>query len=1630
MAYSIGKISVTKNNATITGVHTQFISVAKVQTGDLVYLRLNQQNQILQVAQVISDTQLRLALLDGQRFNPQESGSELPYGLVQNFNNSTPARLAKSLTELQTKWHRREKELTGWFQSNEATFPVTNFLGEQSEIATPAEINRNAVKVAQLIEELEAMVASIAQAAQNADDAAASASAAAASKIAAKTSENNAAASKVAAKASEDAAKASQSAAAGSAISAGLSKSAAASSKAAAADSAAAALASEDAAKVSETAAASSASSAASSKTAAASSQSAAASSASSAAASKAAAKTSETNAAASKVAAKASEDAAKASQSAAAGSATSAASSKSAAKASEDKVAEHAAAALASEDAAKVSETAAASSASSAASSKTAAASSQSAAASSASSAAASKAAAKTSETNAAASKVAAKASEDAAKASQSAAAGSATSAASSKSAAKASEDKAAEHASAALASEDAAKASETAAASSASSAASSKTAAASSKSAAASSASSAAASKAAAKTSETNAAASKVAAKASEDAAKASQSAAAASATSAASSKSAAKVSEDKAAEHASAALASEDAAKVSETAAASSASSAASSKTAAASSKSAAASSASSAAASKAAAKTSETNAAASKVAAKASEDAAKASQSAAAGSAISAGLSKSAAASSKAAAAESAEAALGSEEAAKASETAAANSASSAASSKTAAASSQSAAASSASAAATSKAAAKTSETNAASSATAAAASKAAAKTSESNAAQSAATAQASQVAAKASEDSAANSVVEAQSIRNEVAEIAGGTAPDSQRLGGKTKEEVVSEARAGLQAADSKLQRLVDSEFDFTHGNDFRLRGGRALVAHTPEMLYVNYNGDFSNVSAKGAWAFSDSVKVSGVTLETTTGEYGDKAFKVSNGRGYLKLGAQNDNFCHYETDRPNHWFNKELKVKGDIYAGEGYNQRVYHEGNKPLASDVKALPSISGRTPLVTKSEFKTIAKVTGAELASMIRLNLKGTTDSTVVAFSAEIIVNHHSDFTIKSLSGPYSQVTLRLLSNTNEHFLIQAKVDTPSAIAMNITVQSYGQEVIEIGDFNTEGYPQEFIHEGTKSGIALSSADNREATITVQGNQVYHEGHKPTPSEIGAVAKGESIDLTNQALRWVENSDGAAIGFQNTSDQDTNSYLYFETSDNLNEYFRWQHRSGSSITEWMSLKDWGLKVKGYVTASGLAINGNATFDNGDNTTVNIRANDSGAAVLNVCAEVDAQTTGIVYVGQSPNHGGGIEYNGDNSPVTSGSGADYFTLFRRSSGQTHWTARNLHLSNDWEFRGKVKAAALQEGDKLLSNKYHGKSDKLARFESSHVDTNSGQDLKIRDKRALVGATDQLYINYGSDWSKVAANGEWAFTGDVKVSGDLKMSGTDSYIWSPNTANGYTGIYDSHTNKVAMKYTNSQAFDFGADINISKNNPWLTLDSSSSGSNTNEQAAGISIGESGRDNSASLHLSYIGDGYSYIGMGNLGSDNIADNWAMQMNYQSRWVKFRSDIQLQDSNTKLAKGVSNTVRAITNNGYVDIGPQNSNWCHFDTDREKFYFGRPTYVKGDIYAGPNYNQKVIHQGNFNQQLQASANQVTSGDSQKFAGKTEQEWQDYIQDPVRAAVAATNPIAAAFI
>lgn len=62
------------------------------------------------------------------------------------------------------------------------------------------------------------------------------------------------------------------------------------------------------------------------------------------------------------------------------------------------------------------------------------------------------------------------------------------------------------------------------------------------------------------------------------------------------------------------------------------------------------------------------------------------------------------------------------------------------------------------------------------------------------------------------------------------------------------------------------------------------------------------------------------------------------------------------------------------------------------------------------------------------------------------------------------------------------------------------------------------------------------------------------------------------------------------------------------------------------------------------------------------------------------------------------------------------------------------------------------------------------------------------------------------------------------------------------------------------------------------------------------------------------------------------------------------------------VLIAPEYRLNDDNTRIYEGSNNSVRIQTNNGYVDIGPQNTGWVLFNTDRPEFYFGKPVEAEG--------------------------------------------------------------------
>ena len=144
-----------------------------------------------------------------------------------------------------------------------------------------------------------------------------------------------------------------------------------------------------------------------------------------------------------------------------------------------------------------------------------------------------------------------------------------------------------------------------------------------------------------------------------------------------------------------------------------------------------------------------------------------------------------------------------------------------------------------------------------------------------------------------------------------------------------------------------QTKSDKLQSFVGSTWSFTT-NDFKIHSKRALVSHTHNglsNLHVNYGDDYENVYTTGKWSFNQPIKIKGGSLDYKTMGFG-KAFQFTTDYGSLTIGPQNTGHCHYLTNRAYHWFNTDVQVNGEIYAGSGYNKRVFHQGFLPTPEQI------------------------------------------------------------------------------------------------------------------------------------------------------------------------------------------------------------------------------------------------------------------------------------------------------------------------------------------------------------------------------------------------------------------------------------------------------------------------------------------------------------------------------------------------------------------------------------------------------------------------------------------------------------------------------------------------------------
>ena len=275
--------------------------------------------------------------------------------------------------------------------------------------------------------------------------------------------------------------------------------------------------------------------------------------------------------------------------------------------------------------------------------------------------------------------------------------------------------------------------------------------------------------------------------------------------------------------------------------------------------------------------------------------------------------------------------------------------------------------------------------------------------------------------------------------------------------------------------------------------------------------------------------------------------------------------------------------------------------------------------------------------------------------------------------------------------------------NFLRSDVADTMGGL---LTMSHAGDEMIRMADTSSTGSPYISWYQGGTRRAYMQYADS--------GDVIYiaNEGGNTRVNIDGGTSGLQFWDGTNTYTVWHSGNDGAGSGLSadNLDGLSSGSFLRADANDSFSGTL-----SGAG----------SINITGNITANSFSGDGSGltgigaddadtldgldstqfvrsdqsdTIDAGTNTTLTLLSDNDGASTLNLVGP--GQGTGRLYVGQSTSYGGGIEYNGDNSPATTGAGSDYITLWRRDNGTDSWTARNSYNSNNWEFRAEVTAYA------------------------------------------------------------------------------------------------------------------------------------------------------------------------------------------------------------------------------------------------------------------------------------------------------------------------------------------
>ena len=296
------------------------------------------------------------------------------------------------------------------------------------------------------------------------------------------------------------------------------------------------------------------------------------------------------------------------------------------------------------------------------------------------------------------------------------------------------------------------------------------------------------------------------------------------------------------------------------------------------------------------------------------------------------------------------------------------------------------------------------------------------------------------------------------------------------------------------------------------------------------------------------------------------------------------------------------------------------------------------------------------------------------------------------------------------------------------------------------------------------------------------------------------------------------------------------------------------------------------------------FVNTAGDTMTGNLTVDAGTSTTLSVKCDDAGLAMVR--ANGDNQGTGAIEVGQSDAYGGGISYNGDSSPAfVSGEASDAITFYRLTAGTRTEVFSYPHNSS----RVTFNEAPYVGGSVMWTQGNDGSgsgldADLLDGVQGSSFLRSDANDTSSGTIAFGTGTLDpDSYTSYSGGFGSIN-DGGWAARG-VFVSGGTGKAAA----MSSGSGNVYFGTQDgTNTNSMAtwLQVTqSSKVANFTSTPTVGGSTIWHAGNDGSGSGLDADLLDGLQLTSQNRNNQANRVVRTQGSGYAEFGWINTTSGN-------------------------------------------------------------------------------------------------------------------------------------------------